>query len=303
TGGNISVAFAYIADLTPPGERGKYFGRIGAIAGIGFIVGPAIGGLLARFSYESPLYFAAAVTFGNLIFGLLFMPESLTPEKRAPSIRLSGLNPFGVLGKVLAVPQLRWLMIATFLFNLPFAVLQSNLALYAKDSLNWDAATVGSLFALVGITDIVVQGGLLEWLLKHFSETRVAIGGLVCEVIGYLMIASVVVIGSPIALFAGTIIFAMGDGLLGPSIGGLISRAADERSQGQVQGGSQSIQALARIGGPVVGGAVYDRLGHASPYLAGAGIVVLAIGVIGSLLPGMGQPTRDAAEDASVSAV
>lgn len=300
TGGNISVAFAYIADITPPDERGKLFGLLGAISGIGFIVGPAIGGLLSRFGYEVPLFFAAAITFANTIFGLFFMPESLVPEQRTKSIRLNNLNPVGILGKVLAIPQLRGLMIVIFLFSVPFAAMQSNLGLFAHDTLNWDAATTGSLFAMVGITDILVQGILLGRLLKFMGEARVALFGLFCEIVGYLLIASIAVIGSPVLLFIGTIIFAMGDGLLGPSISGLISRAADEKSQGQVQGGNQAIQALARVGGPVLGGEMYARFGHPSPYLAGAGIVAVALGVVSTLLPGLRRSAP--AEDASMIA-
>jgi DHA1 family tetracycline resistance protein-like MFS transporter len=280
TGGNLTVAFAYIADVTPPDERGKFFGWIGALSGIGFIIGPTLGGLLARFGNEVPLYFAAALTFANLIFGFFFMPESLPPEKRATSITVKGLNPFGVLRQVVAVPQLRRLLLALFLFNLPFSVLQTNIGLFVHDNLSWDIAMTGSLFALVGITDILVQGILLQRLLKSFGEARVATFGLVGELAGYLLITSVAFTKAPALMVIGTFTLAMGDGLLGPSVAGLLSRSADEQSQGQVQGGSQAVQALAHIGGPVLGGAVYDRHGYASPYLAGAGLVMVALGVI-----------------------
>lgn len=284
TGGNISVGLAYLADITPPGQRGKYFGMLGAIFGIGFIVGPALGGLIARLGYEAPFYVAAALTFANVVYGLYFMPESLPKAKRS-EVALSQLNPFSALAKVLSVPQLRWLLIATFLYSLPFAALQVNLGLFARDSLSWDAAGIGILFALVGITDIVVQGLLLRLLLNRFSESQVAVGGLATESLGYLLIASVAVLHSPVCLMAGTVVFAMGDGLLGASLNGLLSRAAGSQSQGLVQGGSQSVQALARIGGPFLGGLLYDSLGHASPFLAGAGIVILAMAAIGGALP------------------
>lgn len=285
TGGNITIAFAYIADLTPPGERGKYFGWVGAISGVGFIAGPAIGGLLAKFDLSAPLYFAAAVTLFNVIYGFFFMPESLKPEQRATHIGIAGLNPFSTLRKVMSMAQVRWLLIAIFLYSLPFAAMGTNVGLFAKDTLNWDVATTGSLFAFVGVSDIFVQWLLLPRLLKRFGEVRVAIIGLVGVVIGYVLIASTVAAPLSIVMYTGTIIFAVGDGLVGPSINGLISRAADEKSQGLVQGGSQSVQSLARVIGPLMGGEMYDRLGHATLYLVGSVISLVTIGFVSVALP------------------
>lgn len=287
TGGNFGVSFAYIADLTPPEQRSKYFGWVGALAGIGFILGPAIGGLTATISLEAPLYLSAALTFANVLFGLFFMPESLPKARRADKVALAQLNPLSILRQVFAIPQLRWLLVAVFLFSLPFAALQANIGLFAKDSLNWDPAAISSLFILVGVTDIVVQGLFLGRLLKRFGEVKVAIGGLCCEIIGYLLVASVAGFHSTVLFYAGVILFAMGDGLLGPSLGGLLSRAASESAQGQVQGGSQAVQSLARIGGPLVGGELYDRFGSAAPYLGSVVGVVLAIGAVVLALPGL----------------
>jgi DHA1 family tetracycline resistance protein-like MFS transporter len=292
TGGNFSVTFAYVADLTPPDERGKYFGWLGAFAGIGIILGPAIGGLVAKLGISAPFYLAAAVTFGNLLFGLLFMPESLSKTQRTPHIHITQLNPFSILTKVVSMPQVRWLLLVGFMVALPFGALQGNIGLFAKDSLNWDAATIGSIFVLVGITDIVVQGLLLQRLLKHFSEKQVAIGGLVSEIVGYLLIGSTAFVHSPVPLLIGTIIFAMGDGLLGPALGGLLSRGVDASAQGQVQGGNLAAQSLARTGGPLLGGVLYDRVGHSSPYFAGSAIVVLAIAVVSMALPTLNRTTK-----------
>ena len=197
TGGNITVAYAYIADLTPPGERGKYFGWVGAISGIGLIAGPAIGGLLAKIDLSAPLYFAAAVTLFNAVYGLFFTPESLKPERRATNFSIAGLNPFSTLSKVVSMAQVRWLLIAIFLYTLPFVALANNMALLGKDTLNWDASTAGALFAFVGVSDIFVQGLLLQRLIKGFGEARVALIGLVVVLIGYLLIASIVVVPSP----------------------------------------------------------------------------------------------------------
>jgi MFS transporter, DHA1 family, tetracycline resistance protein len=284
TGGNMSVTFAFIADVTPPGQRGKFFGMLGAIMGIGFIVGPAIGGVLAQFGVEAPFYAAAALALVNVVYGFFFMPESLPKEKRT-QLKLAALNPFSAFANVLSVPQLRWLLIAIFLFTVPFAALSVNISLLAKDNLNWDAAGIGAIFALVGFTDIFVQGVLLQVMLTKFGESAVAIGGLILEIVGYALMASVVLLASPILMMVGTIVLAMGDGLLGPSINGLLSRAAGADSQGQVQGGNQSVQSLARIAGPFVGGLMYANMGHASPFLSGIVITLLAIAAIMTALP------------------
>jgi DHA1 family tetracycline resistance protein-like MFS transporter len=292
TGANMSVNFAFIADVTPPGQRGKFFGMLGAIMGIGFIAGPAIGGVLAQFGVEVPFYAAAALAFVNVIYGFFFMPESLPKEKRT-QLKATALNPFSALANVLSVLQLRWLLIAIFLFVVPFAALSVNISLLAKDNLGWDAAGIGAIFALVGITDIFVQGLLLQVLLTKFGESAVAIGGLILEIVGYTLMASVVLAASPILMMAGTIVLATGDGLLGPSINGLLSRAAGTDSQGQVQGGNQSVQSLARIVGPFVGGLMYANMGHASPFLSGIVMTMLAIAAITTALPKIKRDTPD----------
>ena len=285
TGANIAVSLAYIADITAPEERGRYFGLIGAIAGIGFILGPSIGGLLSKLGYEAPLYAAAAITFGNVIYGLLLAPESLSEAARARRINTAQLNPFSVLFQVFSMRALRWLLVVTFLYSLPLAMLQSNVSLFTKDTLRWDADTVGLLLTIFGITSIVVQGVLLARLLRRFGEKRVAVAGLCSEVVGYVLIASIVFVRSPLLILMGVIFFAMGDGLLGPAIGGMLSGAAGEHNQGQVQGGSQAVQSLARIAGPVVGGLLYDSVNHAAPYLSGAAIVLLAALFMMAVLP------------------
>jgi MFS transporter, DHA1 family, tetracycline resistance protein len=297
TGGNFGVAFAYVADITPVDERGKYFGMIGAIAGVAIILGPAIGGLASKISIEAPLYLAAAVTFANVLLGLFFMPESLPKEKRTTKVNIAQLNPLSILVKVGSIVQIRTLLAVSFLTMLGFAAV-IGLGLLTKDTLGWDAAATGSIFVLVGITDIIVQGMLLQRLLKRFSEAQIAIGGMAGEAIGLLLIGSIVFVHSPVPLFIGTVIFAMGDGLFGPTLNVLLARGVDASEQGQVQGGNQAVQSLARIIGPLASGEMYDRLGHITPYLGGSVIAVLAIGVITMALPTLSR-TAKAAEPTS----
>ncbi|WP_162909629.1 MFS transporter [Aggregatilinea lenta] len=285
TGGNVGVIYATVADVTSPRERSKYFGWLGAAGGIGFILGPAIGGLASGLGHTAPLYVAALVTFGNLILGVLYMPETLPPEKRAQQVSLARLNPFGVLGKVLAIPQLRWLLAAWFLYNLPFAALQANLGLYAIDTLGWDSAGTSSIYVVVGLMNITTQGLLLGWLHRRFGDKRVVMGGMLLQIVGYMVIASVLVAKTSVVLYLGILFFSSGNGLIIPSMNGLFSRAATAQSQGQVQGGGQSVQSLARIGGPLMGGESYDRFGHAAPYLSGVALVLAALATVSTAIP------------------
>jgi len=291
TGGNFGVAFAYVADITPADERGRYFGMIGAISGVALFLGPAIGGLLSKISIEAPLFVAAAVTFANVLLGLFFMPESLPKEKRTTKVNIAELNPLSILTKVGAIAQIRALLTVSFLIALGFGAV-GGIGLLTKDSLGWDAAATGSIFVVVGITDIVVQGVLLQRLLKRFSEAQIAIAGMVGEVIGLILIASVVALHSPAVLLLGTFMFAMGDGLFGPSFNGLLARGVDASAQGQVQGGNQAVQSLAHIIGPLASGEMYDRLGHATPFISASVIAALAIVVTTMALPALNRITK-----------
>lgn len=293
TGGNISTIFAYVADITQPEERGKYFGLVGAAAGFGFIAGPAIGGLTARLGYTAPLYIAAGITLVNCLWGYFYLPESLDRVNRATAISWAQLSPIRQLARVLRLVQLRWLLLATFLYAFPFAALTTNLPVLVKDSLHWDADGIGLIFLIVGAVGILVQGGLLRQLLPRFGEVRLTIAGLICEIAGYSLFALLVDLPATSLLLAATVLFATGDGLIGPSLSGLLSRAVGAQEQGRVQGGSQSVQALARVLGPLVGGELYANLGAASPYWSSVGIVGLAIAAVLLALPSLRTGKHD----------
>lgn len=286
TGGNLGVIYAYIADVTDHKERTRYYGMIGAVSGFGFVVGPAVGALLSKLGGPSaPAYFAALVTLLNVVWGYFAMPETLAPEKRSDTIKIRQLNPFGQLMSIFALPQLRWLLLASFFAALPFAALQSNLSVLAKDALGWNAADVGGLFTVVGIIGIIVQGGLIRVLVKRWGEARLAMIGTCGLIVGFLMIAQVPNINSSAYLLISTAVFAAGNGLVLPSLTGLISQAVSPREQGRVQGGNQSVQALARVLGPLFGGAAYTLIGWSAPYWLGTLMFALALGFIVLAIP------------------
>ncbi|MCA9911214.1 MAG: MFS transporter [Anaerolineae bacterium] len=277
TGGNIGTIYAYIADLTPPKERTRYFGLIGAIAGLGFVFGPAIGGILTRVGgTATPVFFAALVTFLNVIWGYFAMPESLRPEQRMERISLVKLNPFWQLRDVFRIPQLRWLLLATFLWMTPFAMLQSNLAVLGSDWLGAREQDIALVFTIIGLIIVIVQGGLIYPLLRFFSESQLTLAGMVLFAIGFCFYALIPSTRSNGTLLAAVIVLPFGNALITPTIASLTSQAVGPREQGRVQGGSQSVQAFARVIGPTLGGYAYAEIGAASPYVAGVVFLIIA---------------------------
>ncbi|HEU5376932.1 MAG TPA: MFS transporter, partial [Ktedonobacteraceae bacterium] len=287
TGGNFSILLAYVGDVIAPEERGKYFGIFGAAGGIGFIIGPVIGGLVSNAGYQWPAYLVAALTALNLIWGYFYLPESLKKEHRIAQIKWADLNPLKQMGGVLNVPLLRWLLLAGFFYALPFAVLQSNLIVLVIDTLNWTPAAMGLTYTLLGVLDILMQGVLFGRLQPIFGEVRLTIAGLICEIAAFFVFGLLAFIHSPIVLLAGIILFGVGSGLFEPAISGLVSVAAGPEQQGVVQGSNQSLQSLARILGPLAGGVIYEQLGHATPYWSGALLAGLAILFVGVALPAL----------------
>lgn len=287
TGGNFSVLFAYIADVTKPEERGKYFGMVGAFSGIGFILGPSIGGLLAGINYTAPFLVATGVILLNMVWGFFFLPESLNKEHRVTAVRILDLNPLKQLSNVFTMANLRWLLLAGFFYALPFAVLQSNLTILLKDSLGWNATSAGIIASVVGIVDILVQGVLVGRLLSIFGDIKLGIGALILVAISYVLFGSIVLIASPLLLVLAVILFAASGGLVETALRGLTSRTVGPSQQGLVGGASQSMQSLAMIMGPLLGGLLYVQFGHAIPYWSGALIIVLAILAVIQAIPAL----------------
>ena len=294
TGGNFSVLFAYIADITAPEERGKYFGIVGGFSGVGFILGPSIGGLLANVSYSTPFIVATAIILLNIVWGFFFLPESLNKEHRVTSIRLHDLNPLTQMGNVFTMANLRWLLLAGFFYSFPFAILQSNLTILLKDSLGWNATDAGIVATLVGVVDILVQGVLVGKLLPIFGDVKLSIGSLSLVALSYILLGTIALIASPILLIAGVILFAGSGGLVENALRGLTSRLAGSRQQGLVGGASQSMQSLAMILGPLFGGLLYTQLGHATPYWSGALIIALAIASVVLAIPALRKHSTEA---------
>ncbi|MGL4989615.1 MAG: MFS transporter [Sarcina sp.] len=278
TGGNISTIFAYFADITPIEQRTKYFGWIGAISGAGVILGPTIGGFLARFGNSVPLYFGALITLLNLIYGLVFMPESLDKKKRLKSITVIRLNPFTQLINIVSIKSLTRLLICAFLLWIPNGSLQALLSQFALDTFKFGPTVIGFIFSIMGIQDIISQGLIMPRLLQKLSDSQITLLGMISECFAYAFIAFSSVFTFYPLFIVGMFIFGFGDSIFGPSFNGIISKSVDASDQGRVQGGIQSIQSLARILGPLLGGFLYISFGHSS--IAFIGVILILISVL-----------------------
>jgi DHA1 family tetracycline resistance protein-like MFS transporter len=280
TGGSIGTIFAYFADIIPPEQRTKYFGWVSAIVGVGTVIGPTVGGLLAKIDYSAPMYFGAIITLVNVIYGFFFMPESLDKKNRLKEITLVRLNPFIQLANLLSMKNLNRLLISAFLLWIPNGSLQAVFSQFSMDTFNWKPAIIGLMFSIMGVQDIISQGLIMPKLLKRFSDKQIAILGMVSEIIGYSLIALSTLFSFYPLFIVGMFIFGFGDSIFGPSFNGMLSKSVDSSEQGRIQGGSQSIQALARMIGPIIGGQIYVSLGHAAPAIMGVILIAAAIPVL-----------------------
>ena len=278
SGGNISTAQAYIADVTPPEQRSKGMGLIGAAFGLGFIFGPAIGGALSHISPEAPFFFAAAMAAANATALYFLLPESLSAEHRSQARRggiLEVLEQSGSwqLGAV----------IATYFFStVAFAMMTATFALFAAHRFKFNEAKTGYLFAYVGVIGAVIQGGLLGRLVKMFGDKSLAVTGtaiFAASVFGFPLSQTVA------ALTIASTGFAIGNSLMTPTLNALASKSVSAAWQGRVLGVLASVASLARIIGPVLGGWLLSRDSDASaqygrtPYWTSAAIMLVALGL------------------------
>lgn len=286
TGASISTAQAYIADVTTPENRAKGMGMIGAAFGLGFMLGPALGGLLSTISLATPAFFAALLALANVIFGYFNLPESLPPERRTVA-PVRGVNPLERVHALLRRPSIQPLLIGVFLLNLAFASLQSNFAVFSDVRFGFGPLDNALIFTLVGILAVLMQGVLIRRLVLAFGEARLAVMGMTLMAIGFVAIAFV-----PEAwlLFPAVGVVAIGSGMATPSLTSLISRRVAAHEQGTTLGGTQAITSLTMIAGPIFAGVTFDSIDAGAPYYLGGILIAAAVAVVGSaLLPAIRQ--------------
>jgi MFS transporter, DHA1 family, tetracycline resistance protein len=245
TSASISTSFAYIADITAPEKRAAVFGKVGAAFGAGFILGPAIGGLLGGMDPRLPFWVAAGLGFANALYGLLILPESLPPERRS-RLRWRSANPLGALRLLRSDRVLAGLSVVNFIAQLAHVVLPSTFVLYASYRYGWDAATVGLTLAMVGLCAMAVQGAGIGPIVKRFGEGRALLLGLGCGAAGFLIFA--VAPTGPLSWF-GIPVMALW-GVSGAAIQALMTRLVAPDQQGRLQGATSSVQSVAQLVGP-----------------------------------------------------
>ena len=280
TAGSIATLYAYVADTHAPAERGPAFGLLGVAGGLGFMLGPVLGGVLGQFSLSAPLYGASALALVNAWLVQRYLPESLPAAKRGARALGGRFNAISQLAQALRERRLRLLFGVVFCFAFGSVVLQSNLAVMLKELLAFGPAAIGFVLAGIGVMDIVSQGLVATWLLPRFGEQRVATAGLLINAGGLLLLALLGMFPVLPLLAGGIAMFTFGDGLFQPSVSALIADAAPAGRQGEVQGANQAQQSIARMGGPLASAWLYG-LHAAAPYAVAATVVLLAAAALG----------------------
>jgi MFS transporter, DHA1 family, tetracycline resistance protein len=281
TAGDLPALFAYLADITPPEQRAKRFGILGALSGIGTMVGPALGGLLAGIDVQLPVFVTAAIALLIAILSLALLPESLPPTRRIAAVRLRDLHPFAVFRQAFGRRELRGLMIAFALLALPFGMFVNNFSVLGLDALRWGPTAIGLLIATVGIIDILVQGVLLGLLLPRLGERGVIVSGIAAQIVGLSALALVAsVFAQPWVFVLGALALAAGQGASQAAMDGAMSNAVGDDEQGWLGGATQSLNAAMATIAPLLAGALYATVAHAAPYLLGAALMLVALIVV-----------------------
>jgi DHA1 family tetracycline resistance protein-like MFS transporter len=250
TGGNISTAQAYIADITTPENRAKGMGLVGAAFGLGFIFGPALGGILSHWGIHVPFFFAAGLCFANAVLLYFTLPETVTKDHPARNMASSGRGLRQLLNS-LKQPRLALVIIIYFLFVVAFSIMTTSFSLYTMFRFGYDAQHTGYLFAYVGVISVIVQGGLIGKLVKRFGELPLVLFGAFCFAISLFAVPFVgPQSGGLLGLLIGGGVFAMGNSLATPALTSLASKSVGPAEQGTVLGVMQSAASLARAVGP-----------------------------------------------------
>jgi MFS transporter, DHA1 family, tetracycline resistance protein len=268
SGGNISTARAYVADVTEPKDRARAYGLIGAAFGLGFIMGPALSGVLAKVSITAPIWAAAALTLVAAAMAWFWLPETVHRTQAGAG------NPLEYLPALLRRPAMRRMLTVDFLYWFAFAIFQTTFALFAARRFGFDASRTGFFFAGFGVLGAIIQGGFIRPIVKRTGDKTMFVAGVICSVIGFVAAA----LSTSVPLFALSLVpLAFGMGFGHPTVSSLVSRAGRGDEQGRVQGAASAVESLGRTVGPVWGNASLQRYGEGTPFISGAVILVLTL--------------------------
>jgi MFS transporter, DHA1 family, tetracycline resistance protein len=268
SGGNISTARAYVADVTEPKDRARAYGLIGAAFGLGFIMGPALSGVLAKVSITAPIWAAAALTLVASAMAWFWLPETVHRTQAGTG------NPFAYLPSLLERPAIRRVMVIDFLYWLAFSIFQTTFALFAARRFDFDASRTGYFFAGFGVLGVIIQGGFIRPIVKRTGDKRVFVAGIVFSVVGLVAAA----MAHSVTMFALTLVpLAFGMGFGHPTVTSMVSRAGKGDEQGRVQGAASAVESLGRTLGPVWGNGSLQRYGEGTPFISAAAFLLLTL--------------------------
>ena len=261
SGGNITIARAYIADVTEPDERAKAYGFLGAAFGLGFIVGPGLAGLFAQISYTAPIWAAAGVTVVAAVMAWIWLPETIHRGSAA------SVSPLRAVPAVLRRANLRPLLIADFIYWCSFAVCTTTFAMFAARRFDFDVVQTGYVLAAFGVLGVIVQAGLVGVVARTIGVLPTFLVGLMVAAAGWALVA----MSTSVAMFLLCLIPAgIGVGLCNATIVTLVSHSGGKEEQGSVQGAAGALESLGRAVGPVWGHGALQRFGEGSAYATAA---------------------------------
>lgn len=275
TGASHTVAAAYIADISTPEKKAQNFGLLGAAFGLGFIIGPVLGGLLGQYGPKIPFFAAAALSLCNLIYGYFVVPESLKPEFRRPFLWRNA-NPIGAFRHMKRYPQIYALISCIFLINIAAHAVQSTWSYYTMEKFGWDEKMVGLSLGFIGVLLTIVQAGLLRIIIPKLGLPKAILLGLL------LYSLSLPLMGlAPTTqfLFASSFIYVFA-GIAGPAVQSMISNLTPSTEQGQIQGGIASLISLTAIIGPLLMSSLFSFFTKKGTALYFPGIPFIAGGIL-----------------------
>jgi MFS family permease len=274
TGGNIATAMAYIADVTPPKDRARNFAFGGVAFGLGFIIGPVISGALSTISLAAPAFAAGGLSLASFLFGLVFLPESLPSEKRAVgAFHLREVNPFRVIAEMGRLPNLGLLLSAIFILYLAYSGLFGFVTVYTLNRFSATPQENAALFMVIGVFQMVGQGGIVYRLTPRFGEKRIAVFGLFLQALTYPLF---VIVPGFAYLYPLAVVSALGNALTRPTLDALVANSVAAHEQGRAAGTTSALYSLTNMIGPLAAGLLYDTVSPGSIFLVGGALIGLA---------------------------
>jgi MFS transporter, DHA1 family, tetracycline resistance protein len=294
TGGNISTASAYLIDISKPEERAKNFTLLGMAYGVGFILGPALGGVLGHWRLDLPVYTAGIIFLISTALVYYQLPESLPVGRRTRNkMRMNDLNPFASVARMMVKPGLGLILLIVALFNFSFDGVNSITGVFLKNKFGASPLAIGLLMVSVGIATAFVQAVLMDRSVRRHGEKRMALVGLLASVIGWPLIALAPALWM---LFPITFLQSGITGFIWATTGAMAASYVVDHEQGQLAGVNAAVAGLMAMLGPLWAGAAYDHVAPTAPYWMGAAILVIACVLLKQVSTKTHEATLDAQE-------